>query len=89
MTSKNPGPKVYTPEEMKEMWPQAAGELRGWANSLASRQMGITAAQLRMAIQMAEAYWKSMFGDPSPPLEHEKMVGPEVPHIESLPGEHC
>lgn len=58
MTSQDPGPKIYTEAEMVGMWPSAAGELRGFANSLDGRGMGITAAQMRMAVQMADAYLK-------------------------------
>jgi hypothetical protein len=45
--------KEYTKDQIREMWPQACGELRGFAKAL-SKDSGITAAQLRMAIQLAE-----------------------------------
>ncbi len=44
------------------MWPQAAGELRGFANALERGKSGLTAAQLRMAIQMAEELYKTLNG---------------------------
>lgn len=46
--------KVWTEEEILEMWPQAAGELRGFQRHLEARA-GITADQLGMALQLAEA----------------------------------
>lgn len=60
MTSTNPGPIHYTEDQMKEMWPQAAGELRGFANALDRDKAGITAAQIRMAVQMANLYLASI-----------------------------
>lgn len=36
-----------------KLWEQAAGELRGFANSLAKKKMTITAAQIRMALDRA------------------------------------
>lgn len=44
--------KKYTKKEILEMWPQAAGELAGFANRLRQGNAGLTAAQLDMAIQM-------------------------------------
>lgn len=49
--------KEWTDDEIKRMWPQASGELRGFANALEHGKSGLTASQLRMAIQLAdEAY---------------------------------
>lgn len=49
--------KLLTNKKVSELWPQARGELSGFANALARSNAGITAAQLRMAIQLAdEAY---------------------------------
>lgn len=56
ITSSEPSLKLYSPEEMERMWPQAAGELRGYANALNRGNAGITAAQMRMAVQMADLY---------------------------------
>lgn len=46
-------PKAWTDEEILRMWPQAAEELRGFQRHL-ERNAGITAAQLGMALQLAE-----------------------------------
>ena len=46
----------YSEDEMRTMWPQAAGELSGLVNHLQRTNAGITAAQIEMAIQMANAY---------------------------------
>jgi hypothetical protein len=45
--------KEYTNEQIRAMWPQARGELSGFAKAL-MKNSGITAAQLRMAIQLAD-----------------------------------
>jgi hypothetical protein len=49
----------YTNDQIRAMWPQACGELRGFAKAL-SRNSGITAAQLRMAIQLAEEAFNNL-----------------------------
>ena len=52
-------PKVtkLSDDDISKLWPQARGELSGFANALDKRGAGITAAQLRMAVQLAdEAY---------------------------------
>ena len=51
--------RVWTNAELLEMWPQAAGELRAFKRYLEARA-GITAAQLSMAIQLAEAEFKRL-----------------------------
>ncbi|HEY4489865.1 MAG TPA: hypothetical protein VJC12_01250 [Candidatus Paceibacterota bacterium] len=45
--------KIWTREEILQLWPQAAGELRGFQTHL-ERKAGITASQLAMALQLAE-----------------------------------
>jgi 1,2-phenylacetyl-CoA epoxidase PaaB subunit len=47
------GPKVWTDEEVSELWPQAEGELRGYAQAPRQNRAGITASQLEMALQLA------------------------------------
>ena len=44
--------KIWTKEEVLEMWPQAKGELQGFQRHL-ERNAGITASQLGMALQLA------------------------------------
>jgi len=51
--------KKWSREEILEMWPQAVGELRGFQAHLESRS-GITAAQLGMALQLAEEEFKRL-----------------------------
>jgi hypothetical protein len=41
-------------EQVDLMWPQARGELLGFANALERGNSGITAAQIRMAVQLAD-----------------------------------
>lgn len=64
--------KVVTPDDMtaqpcevpptfvctKEMWDQAAGELRGFARALGRGNAGITASQLKTAVVLADLFWK-------------------------------
>lgn len=57
-----PEKSEFDNDKIKELWPQAAGELRGFARALASKNAGITAAQLRMAIQLAEERYKEING---------------------------
>jgi hypothetical protein len=45
-------------ERLRFLWPQAAGELRGFAIALARGDSGLTAAQLRLAIEMADEYYR-------------------------------
>lgn len=51
--------KIWTKEEIIEMWPQAKGELQGFQKHL-ERKSGITAFQLGMALQLAEAEFKRL-----------------------------
>lgn len=48
---------VMTDSEI-ELWEQARGELRGFANALERGLAGLTAAQLRMAITLADRTWE-------------------------------
>lgn len=51
--------KHWTKEQILEMWPQAKGELRGFQRHL-ERKSGITANQLGMALQLAEAEFERL-----------------------------
>ncbi len=51
--------KVWTKEEILKMWPQAAGELRGFQRALEAKA-GLTAAQLGIALQLAEEEFKRL-----------------------------
>lgn len=50
----------YSKEDILEMWPQSAGELRGLRNHFRRTNTGITAAQLSMALQLAEEEFKRL-----------------------------
>lgn len=50
----NDNPSEWTDEQITSMWPQARGELLGFANALERGKAGITAAQLRMTIWLAD-----------------------------------
>jgi len=52
----------WSKEEILKMWPQAAGELRGFQRAL-QRNAGITASQLGMALQLAEAEYQRLQED--------------------------
>ncbi len=56
-------PKTFTREFVLEAWEQGRGELLGFANALDRGQSGITASQLRMAIQLADEEYKRMRSD--------------------------
>ncbi len=51
--------RVWTKEEILELWPQAAGELAGFQKHLEGNA-GITASQLGMAIQLANAEFQRL-----------------------------
>lgn len=51
--------KTWTKKEILEIWPQAAGELRGFQRHL-ERNASITASQLGMALQLAEEEYKRL-----------------------------
>src|SRR3989344_7093179 len=50
---------LWSIEEILKMWPQAAGELRGFQQVL-QRKSGITENQLGMALQLAEAEFQRL-----------------------------
>lgn len=52
--------RIWTDEQVKEMWPQAKSELLGFANALERGSAGITASQLRMAVQLAQKRFEEM-----------------------------
>lgn len=49
----------WTKEEILEIWPQAAEELRGFRSYLEAKS-GLTAAQLGIALQLAEEEYKRL-----------------------------
>ncbi len=51
--------RVFTKGEILLLWPQSAGELRGFQRALEAKS-GITAAQLGMAVQLAEAEFQRL-----------------------------
>ena len=51
--------RVWNKKEILEMWPQAAGELLGFRRALEANS-GLTAAQLGMALQLANAEFKRL-----------------------------
>jgi hypothetical protein len=51
--------KIWTKEEILEIWPQADAELQGFRRALQAKS-GITAAQLDMALQLADAEYKRL-----------------------------
>lgn len=54
--------ETLTDETLTQLWPQAAGGLRGFAGALERGNSGLTAAQLRLAVQMADAYYAQRTG---------------------------
>jgi hypothetical protein len=60
-------------ERLRLLWPQAAGELRGFAIALERGSSGLTAAQLRLAIEMADEYYRRRIGpDRTAPREDRR-----------------
>jgi hypothetical protein len=55
-----PKKPLYSEAQLLRMWPQAAGELRGYASVLERGNAGMTAAQMRMAVQLGEQSWKRL-----------------------------
>jgi hypothetical protein len=49
----------FSDEEIQRLWPQAAGELRGFTIALHTSRMGITATQVEMAIQLADEAFRA------------------------------
>ena len=52
-------PKVWSKDEVQQMWPQALDELRGFQRALENRA-GLTAVQLDMALQLADAEFRRL-----------------------------
>lgn len=50
----------YSEDEILEMWPQTEEELRGLCNHFTRTNAGITAAQLKMALQLAKTEFKRL-----------------------------
>jgi len=50
----------FTKEEILTMWPQAAGELRGFQRHLERTGAGLTAAQIGMALQLAGVQFENL-----------------------------
>ncbi len=53
-------PRVWSKEDLLKMWPQAAGELRGFQHHLEKQRAGITADQIGMAIQLGNAEFERL-----------------------------
>ena len=56
--------KTYTKDEILKMWSQAAGELMGLRNNFVRIGFGITAAQLDMALQLADIEFRRLKNEP-------------------------
>lgn len=54
--------QVWTKEDILKMWPQAAGELRGFQRALEAKS-AITAGQIGMAVQLAETEFQRLKGE--------------------------
>lgn len=52
--------KVWDADEVRRLWPSARVELLGFANALERGGSGITADQLRMAVQLADRQFELM-----------------------------
>jgi hypothetical protein len=59
--------KPLADKDVKELWPQARGELWAFAENLTRRGMTITALQLRMAVTLADEAYVGRFGPMKPP----------------------
>ncbi len=74
------GQEVWSNEEIQKLWPQAVGELRGFQQHLQVKS-ALTAGQLSMAIQLAEAGFKTL----APNAPKGEQIGPEtLDRIEAL-----
>ena len=70
---------VWTNEEILKLWPQAEGELQGFQRAMLERKVGITAAQLEMALQLAKAeYERILARQPGPACLECGGAGVEV-----------
>ncbi len=61
---------MFTDDEILTMWPQAQTELDGFA-SLLEQRSGITASQLRLALQLAEKEYARLQAAAAPPDKTE------------------
>jgi len=59
MFDESPPQDPWTEDQILEMWPQAHGELMGFAKAL-ERNAKITASQLRLAIRLADCEYYRM-----------------------------
>ncbi len=59
---------AWTTEQILLMWPQAAGELAAFQRALEQRA-GLTASQLRMAIQLAQERFAQLTAEAKPKEE--------------------
>ncbi len=69
--------KVYTNDEIRTLWPQAAGELSGFQNALQAKS-GLTAAQLSMALQLAQVGFDKVTGSKDQSAETDAAVPAKV-----------
>ena len=70
-------PKIWAKEEILEMWLQARGELQGFQRHL-ERNAGITAAQLGMALQLADVEYNRLRDSLSASQDLADKVCPEL-----------
>ena len=61
----NVSERIWTAAEITSMWPQARGELRNFALHLQRSNMGLTGAQLGMALDLADKGF-ALAGIPDP-----------------------
>ena len=69
--------KIWTKDEILEMWSQARSELQGFQRHL-ERNAGITASQLGMALQLADIEFDRLKGSPNPYQGLADKVCPEL-----------
>jgi len=53
----------FADKDVRELWPQARGELWAYADVMYRRGMTITALQLRMAVALADEAFRARFGN--------------------------
>jgi hypothetical protein len=56
-------PVEFPPKEVKLLWPSSRGELLGFASALERGKSGITAAQIRLAVQLADETFRNLTGE--------------------------
>lgn len=85
-----PNKKTWTKEEILEMWPQAKGELQGFQRRL-ERKSGITASQLGMALQLAEAEFQRLRLLPTSTGQNSSLASTKIEpkKIENLLRDKC